>query len=152
MTVRPAPAPTPRAPLDVEWRLPRHSRSVGRSRNRLRKLSQSWELPEDAVETAVLLLSELMTNASCHARVPSDRLIGTRCVLRTDALRVEVSDACSVLPTPRQAALDDESGRGLALVEALADAWGAHHRECGIGKTVWFEVRLPEGAAHAADH
>ncbi|MFF0158841.1 ATP-binding protein [Streptomyces sp. NPDC005263] len=49
------------------------------------------------------------------------------------------SATCTV-PEPRQAAPGDESGRGLTLVAALADAWGTELREGGIGKTVWFEL------------
>jgi hypothetical protein len=49
-------------------------------------------------------------------------------------------DANDTLPEPRTAALDEESGRGLTLVAALADTWGAEPREGGIGKTVWYEL------------
>ncbi|MGW1880873.1 ATP-binding protein [Streptomyces sp. NPDC001970] len=91
------------------------------------------------------LLSELVANAFRHARVPPGREVWTRCELRDEALRVEVSDASDVLPRPRKAAPDDESGRGLALVSTLADNWGAHPRACGIGKKVWFEVSAAKG-------
>ncbi|MFD7228671.1 ATP-binding protein [Streptomyces sp. NPDC059881] len=124
----------------IEWRLPRSPRSAGRARAFLVGQAREWKLPDDTTETAVLLLSELVTNACRHARVSPGREVWTRCVLRDGVLRIEVSDASDVLPCPRSAAPDDESGRGLALVEALADAWGAYPRECGIGKTVWFEV------------
>ncbi|MFE7774012.1 ATP-binding protein [Streptomyces sp. NPDC057445] len=134
----------------IEWRLPRHPRSVGRARALLAEQAREWKLPEDMTDTAVLLLSELMTNACRHARVSPGREIRARCVLRRDeSLRVEVSDASDVLPTPRIAAPDDESGRGLALVAALAHTWGAHPRACGIGKTVWF-VLSPPGVPAAA--
>lgn len=127
---------------DVEWRLPRHPRSVGRSRALLREQAHAWKLADEATETAVLLLSELVTNSCLHARTPADRQISTRCTLRSRTLRVEVSDADAGLPLPQpcRASPDDESGRGLALVAALADSWGAHPRACGIGKTVWFEL------------
>ncbi|WNM35462.1 ATP-binding protein [Streptomyces sp. Li-HN-5-11] len=55
-------------------------------------------------------------------------------------LRVSVTDANDALPTLCEASPEDESGRGLALVAALADDWGAEPRPGGIGKTVWFEV------------
>ncbi|MFJ8361358.1 ATP-binding protein [Streptomyces sp. NPDC093984] len=51
-----------------------------------------------------------------------------------------MTDANDTLPTPRDASPDDESGRGLTLVAALADDWGAEPRPGGIGKTVWFEL------------
>ncbi|MEU6082200.1 ATP-binding protein [Streptomyces sp. NPDC047108] len=134
---------TPPPPKDIEWRLPRHSRSVGRSRQLLREQARAWKVPDDVTETAVLLLSELMTNARTHARVSPGRELRARCVLRDGVLRVEVSDASDALPAPRTASPDDEGGRGLALVAALADEWGAHPRACGIGKTVWYALKLP---------
>ncbi|MFJ2575818.1 ATP-binding protein [Kitasatospora aureofaciens] len=60
---------------------------------------------------------------------------------------VEVSDASPDLPVPRHPAPDDESGRGLELVAALATSWGAHSRgERYIGKTVWFTLALSSPA------
>ncbi|MCC3653293.1 ATP-binding protein [Streptomyces sp. S07_1.15] len=130
-------------PRDIEWRLPRHARSVSRARTLLREQARSWQLPDETVETAVLLLSELVTNAYRHARTSPGRQINIRCVADGPALRVEVSDAGDEMPRLRLATEADESGRGLALVNALADWWGAHRRPCGIGKTVWFELGLP---------
>jgi hypothetical protein len=49
---------------------------------------------------------------------------------------VSVADANDTLPAPRDAAPDDDSGRGLTLVAALAERWGADPRPYGIGKTV----------------
>ncbi|GAT79334.1 regulatory protein [Streptomyces sp. F-3] len=139
----PTPHPSPAAlPQDIEFRFPRHARSVGRARALLREQATSWKLPDEVTETAVLLLSELMTNAYRHAKVPPGREIRARCVLNDDGcLRVSVSDASDTLPTPREASLEDEAGRGLALVAALADDWGAAPRPGGIGKTVWFELK-----------
>lgn len=136
------PTPANTAPKDIEWRLPRHARSVGRARTLLREQATSWKLPDEVTETAVLLLSELMTNAYRHAKVPPGREIWARCAVDEHRVRVWVTDANDALPTPRSASLDDETGRGLALVAALADDWGAASREEGIGKTVWFELRL----------
>ena len=71
-----------------------------------------------------------------HAEGP----IGLR-VRRTAAdLTVEVSDRSPHLPQPRLAADDEESGRGLSLVRALADGWGV--RPTDEGKTTWFTLRL----------
>jgi anti-sigma regulatory factor (Ser/Thr protein kinase) len=74
------PLPTT-APKDIEWRLPRHARSVGRARTLFREQAASWELPPDVTDTAELLLSELMTNAYRHAKVPAGREIRARCQL-----------------------------------------------------------------------
>ncbi|WP_217245414.1 ATP-binding protein [Streptomyces sp. AC602_WCS936] len=130
------------APKDIEWRLPRHARSVGRARTLFREQAASWTLPPDVTDTAELLLSELMTNAYRHAKVPAGREIWARCVLTDNRLRITVTDASDTLPAPNEACLDDESGRGLALVTALADDWGAQRRAYGIGKEVWVEVSL----------
>jgi anti-sigma regulatory factor (Ser/Thr protein kinase) len=127
---------------EIEWLLPRHPRSIARARARLREHAGAWQIPDESLETAVLLLSELVTNAYKHACVSPGREIGTRCTLRNGTLRVEVSDAADEFPKPHETSPDDESGRGLALVEALADAWDVFPRPCGIGKTVWFELKL----------
>ncbi|MFI9099773.1 ATP-binding protein [Streptomyces fildesensis] len=129
-------------PQDIEWRLPSHPRSVGRARTLLRHQVSSWRVPEDAADTAVLLLSELMTNACRHGHASPGREISARCLLSDTTLRVEVSDAGNELPRLRRSSPDDESGRGLALVAALADTWNTDPRPCGIGKTVWFELTL----------
>ncbi|MGW4021368.1 ATP-binding protein [Streptomyces sp. NPDC005009] len=135
------PLPTT-APKDIEWRLPRHARSVGRARALFREQADSWMLPQDVTDTAELLLSELMTNAYRHAKVPAGREVWARCTLADDRLRITVTDANDTLPTPSTACLDDESGRGLALVAALAEDWGTQKRECGIGKEVWAELTV----------
>ncbi|AJE85128.1 MULTISPECIES: ATP-binding protein [Streptomyces] len=135
--------PRDRLPLDVAWMLPRHPRSVGRARRRLREQLDAWKVPEALTETAALLLSELMTNAYQHARATPGREILTRCELSAERLRIEVSDAGDTLPEPRTVTVEEESGRGLALVAALSDNWGAQLRSCGIGKTVWCEWALP---------
>lgn len=124
----------------IVWRFPTNRRSPARGRALLAEQARAWSLPPETTDIAVLLVSELLANACLHARAPRDRHIAARCVLGDKGLRVEVSDAGdSVLPVPREAGPDDESGRGLALVAALASRWGAHPRRYGIGKTVWFE-------------
>ncbi|WP_051969987.1 ATP-binding protein [Kitasatospora azatica] len=128
-------------------RLPRSARSVGRARAAFRADAASWSLPAEDGDTATLLLSELLTNACRHARVPRDRYVEARWTLDRSGglLRVEVSDADRRPPKPRRAGPDDESGRGLELLALLAGGWGVDPRPGGIGKTVWFELKLPDG-------
>jgi anti-sigma regulatory factor (Ser/Thr protein kinase) len=149
---------------EVEWRFNRHPRSVARARSLLSVQAAEWKISDEVADTSVLLLSELVTNALRHGDCASGREIWTRVLLDGDSgdcaghddhnsgdrcdgccdgrrLRVEVSDACAALPHVRHASSDDEGGRGLALVEAMAVRWGAEPRACGIGKTVWFELR-----------
>lgn len=141
MATTSSPPPSSTAlPHDIEWRLPRHPRSVGRARTLFREQARMWKIPDEVAETAVLLLSELMTNAYRHAKAPAGREIWARCVETDDRLRLSVTDASDTLPVLREPAPDDESGRGLPLVAALADDWGAEPRLCGIGKTVWCEL------------
>ncbi|MFB8239426.1 ATP-binding protein [Kitasatospora purpeofusca] len=127
----------------VEWTFPRHPRSVGRARVALLRQAYEWRVPDETTETALLLLSELATNACRHADAPRDRHLLVGCAVLDDlTLRIEVSDADPRLPTPRPAGPEDECGRGLELVAALATTWGAHPRGPGrIGKTVWFELK-----------
>ncbi|GAA2290400.1 ATP-binding protein [Streptomyces kunmingensis] len=146
-TGRPAPA----LPQDIEWRLPRHARSVGRVRALFREQAASWALSDDVTDTAELLLSELTTNAYRHAKAPAGREIWARAVLTNDPgrlLRLLVTDAGESFagpgPAPQLPALKAESGRGLVLVQALADAWGSEPRPRGPGKTVWCELRLEQ--------
>ncbi|HSP39017.1 MAG TPA: ATP-binding protein [Frankiaceae bacterium] len=90
--------------------------------------------PTDVVDTALLLVSEVVTNAVRHA-VGSPLIIG---VETEPVLMVSVEDASPEPPVHDDAALDAESGRGLGLVDALATTWGWHRSS--PGKVVWFEL------------
>ncbi len=92
-----------------------------------------WRCAE-ALDTIELLVSELVTNAITHAASAAEVAV----VLQPERIRIEVADESTELPKPREAGPRDASGRGLALVEELATAWGVDVR--GEGKTVWFEV------------
>lgn len=96
--------------------------------------------PDADCDTVSLLVSEVATNALVHG-VGQVRI---RVVPQTEGVRIEVVDGSATLPRPRDAALLDEGGRGLALVAALASSWGSE--PTGAGKTVWFEVGTEVGA------
>ena len=122
-----------------DWRLPREPRSVGRARELARALLIDWDL-EALVDTVELLVSELVTNAMRYG----EGEIRLRLLLdRT--LVCEVWDAGLVQPRRRRARDTDEGGRGLQLVGLLSAAWGS--RRTPRGKTVWFELALPDGDA-----
>jgi anti-sigma regulatory factor (Ser/Thr protein kinase) len=90
-------------------------------------------------DVAILLTSELVTNAVLHGEPPF-----TLTVLgQATGLRVEVADASPSPPRPRQHVVGDIGGRGLALVGDLASDWGAISVP-DDGKVVWFT--LPEMA------
>jgi anti-sigma regulatory factor (Ser/Thr protein kinase) len=84
-------------------------------------------------DVAELLTSELAANAVRHGQTPF-----TVVVSASPVVRVEVHDGNAIVPTVQAARGDDEAGRGLLLIEALADSWGVD--ECGGGKVVWFEL------------
>ena len=93
-----------------------------------------WKL-EALVETAVLLTSELVTNALIHT---DDDAVLTA-TIGPRGLRVEVRDFVARRPRLCVPDADDGThGRGLVLVQSLADAWGV--RSHGVGKAVWFEL------------
>ncbi|WP_187285405.1 SpoIIE family protein phosphatase [Streptomyces sp. OR43] len=124
-----------------DWRLPREPRSVGRARELARGRLLAWDL-DDLVDTTELLVSELVTNALRYG----EGEIRLR-LLRDRTLVCEVWDAGLVQPRRRRARDTDEGGRGLQLVGLLSAAWGS--RRTPRGKTVWFELPLPDGAPAA---
>lgn len=97
-----------------------------------------WGCPEDFIELVLLLTSELVTNAYRHAR--SDTRVSVRCEDRI--ARVEVRDVGPGEPQLRPLDADRVDGRGLQIVDALADRWG--YRSNDAGSIVWFELACPE--------
>lgn len=105
---------------------------------------RSWGLPLDPARQIV---AELAANAVTHGRVPG-RDFRLMLYVVGGTLRIEVTDTCGDrLPKAGEAAPDAETGRGLLLVEALADGWGVTEDRFPR-KTVWAELRLtsPEPA------
>ncbi|MEU8826739.1 SpoIIE family protein phosphatase [Streptomyces sp. NPDC048636] len=123
----------------AQWRLALDHQEVGRARRLVRERLDHWGLGE-AAETAELLVSEAVTNAIRHAHTHHVVLR----VVRTEALLCEVSDDDHELPTLLAADREDEFGRGLRVISALAREWGTSRS--GRGKTVWFEQALPRPA------
>jgi anti-sigma regulatory factor (Ser/Thr protein kinase) len=91
-------------------------------------------------DEAMLLLSELVTNAVLHAGTDIDVTIR----LDGDLLRVEVADGNPRLPSVRHYSVLSGTGRGLALVAETAKSWDAEPTPAG-GKTVWFELEAAHG-------
>lgn len=112
--------------------------AVPLARRQVVSLAQDLGLPlsDEMLETVELLAGEVIANAVLYTDAPCDV-----CVRRADErLRVEVTDTDASLPSLVEAAPDDESGRGLLLVNALADAWGTQPEP--PGKTTWFEITM----------
>ncbi|MEV0370389.1 ATP-binding protein [Streptomyces sp. NPDC050636] len=120
----------------AEWSFPADPGAVRTARSRVREVLSDWGL-DGAVDVAVLLVSELVTNSLRYASGP----IGVRMVLlSTGGLLVEVSDPLPDPPQERNATPDDEGGRGLQLVACSSRRWGT--RRGKSGKTVWFELSV----------
>lgn len=91
----------------------------------------------DLHDNAALLVSELVTNAIVHAHSSVELAVH----LRPSRVRIEVIDTAREHVRRRDAKDDEQSGRGMALIEALAVAWGID--SLLSGKSVWFEMERP---------
>lgn len=100
--------------------------------------------PEEVVDAVTLIVSELTTNAIRHARTG----FSIDVAIDSGHVRVAITDDGGGQPTPSNPRLTDASGRGLQIVQHLADQWGITPSSSGIGKTVWFTLAL-DGAAPA---
>jgi serine/threonine-protein kinase RsbW len=97
-------------------------------------------------DAVALMVSELSANAVRHS--------GTQFTLSIDAtsarIRVSVADSGPGRPVVRSPEPTEPSGRGLQIVEALADEWGIDSAPEGQGKTVWFTIGAPDGVDEPA--
>ncbi|MGW6954731.1 ATP-binding protein [Streptomyces chartreusis] len=113
--------------------------------HRLNEWGYPYTIPIN--ETLTLITAELTANAVQHGHIPG-RDFHLQLTLADKTFRIEVTDTRaenqppSTPPTPDSAS---ESGRGLHLVDVLADDWGITPRQAAPGKTVWAELRVPTG-------
>ncbi|MGG8407508.1 ATP-binding SpoIIE family protein phosphatase [Streptomyces sp. 12297] len=110
---------------------------IASARRQIRELLHDWTDP-DQVDSAVLMVSEMVTNVLMHT--DGDALLVAEAVgeLGARRLRVEVADSSDELPHKRHPGEMASSGRGVLLMEMLADTWGVDPR--GEGKSIWFEL------------
>jgi anti-sigma regulatory factor (Ser/Thr protein kinase) len=120
------------------------------ARRVLRHMLDEWQL-ESMADPAALLVSELVTNAveasadhagQDHGQLP---MIGLVIQLTAGSLVLEVWDASPLRPVRQDADIAGDRGRGLLLVDALADYWG--NRAADGGKIVWCEVAISSAPA-----
>ncbi|MFG2604037.1 ATP-binding protein [Streptomyces sp. NPDC048514] len=129
-------------PTTETFRIPKHRRHVPAARQRLRKVLADWGLAYELADTVTLLANELVTNAVTHCRV-SHAQVGVTVTRHGPELVLEVRDPDrNRLPRPHDSGPDEEGGRGLALVAALADSWGC--RQEPYTKCVWARFALAE--------
>ncbi|WP_219049284.1 ATP-binding protein [Streptomyces sp. JJ66] len=107
-----------------------HARQIGAVR-----LRQCGLNDEDAIETVRLLISELVTNAVVHG---AGEMVRFRLALANGHVRIEVADDSPARARVKRAGADDEGGRGMLLVQALAESWGTSDD----GTRTWCVVRV----------
>ncbi|WP_326593680.1 ATP-binding SpoIIE family protein phosphatase [Streptomyces sp. NBC_01294] len=110
---------------------------IAGARRQIRELLHDWA-DADQVDSAVLMVSEMVTNVLTHT--DGDALLVAEAVgeLGVRRLRIEVADSSDELPHKRHPGEMSSSGRGVLLMEMLADGWGVDPR--GEGKSIWFEL------------
>jgi anti-sigma regulatory factor (Ser/Thr protein kinase) len=124
--------------------LPPELASVSSARAKLAKSAKEWGCPDEVVEDACLVLTELLSNGVLHARTALRAVVAPQGA----GIRVEVHDGNPLPPLPRFARAGQgedwcaATGRGLAIVAALASSWGCS-QAAGEGKVVWAEVGPP---------
>ena len=123
--------PTRSASID----LPPTSASVTAARRLLRELLRVWEVPHDQ-EDACLLVTELVANVGDH--VGGEANLTLEVSMSDTWLRIAVVDGSSIRPVVEELTHDRPRGRGMRMVEGIADSWGAEDHDGG--KRVWFDM------------
>lgn len=143
------PASLPPLPLPMSARqcripLMADAAAAGAARSVVEDAIRTWRVPVDA-DVAVLLTSELITNAVTHGAPAAGTFVLLTIACDAAGLRVDVHDGSRDLPVLDTGLLDDsaaeaETGRGLLLVTTLSDEWGFYRTPAG--KAVYFALEL----------
>ncbi|WP_069771516.1 SpoIIE family protein phosphatase [Streptomyces sp. LUP30] len=118
------------------------------ARQQVRELLHDWAC-EDQVDSAVLLVSETLTNVLVHTDADALLVAEVTGAPGERRLRIEVTDNSDALPHKRRPGELASSGRGLVLIELLAHTWGVAPR--GEGKSIWFELYEPQNPGKPAE-
>lgn len=138
---RPTGTPDPHTtPRGLALRLATDPAAVGRARRAATGALRGWGVSDATADDIVLMMDELVTNAIEHTDGP----VWLRLRLRRGCCVIcEVGDGSHKAPRTRHSGPDAENGRGLLIVAALADAFGA--RVTTTGKVIWFRHRARDG-------
>lgn len=123
---------------ELSIRLARNYASVQTARRFVRHALHMWNA-DGEVDDAVIVVSELVTNAITHAHTGCELRVSRDGDSRGPTLRIEVNDRGSHIPDVQTLTETREHGRGLHIVAALTRAWGVDTEPDG-SKTVWAEL------------
>jgi anti-sigma regulatory factor (Ser/Thr protein kinase) len=121
------------------WELPHSIAAPALTRQLIAQACETGCVPESRVDDCCLMATELVTNALVHGR--GEITLSVDCQ-DSDSVRVEVRDQGALdrrLVAPHHVVPDSETGRGLHIVDALAERWGV--TACDSATCAWFEVR-----------
>ncbi|MFE2266465.1 ATP-binding protein [Streptomyces griseosporeus] len=148
-------------PTSSSMAVPHGPAGVGKARHRMRDQLRRNGVAESVIDDAVLILSELLSNACKHGRPLGDALAGdgdVRAAWRVDPtgrLVVEVTDGGGpTRPAPATPSVTAHGGRGLSIVTALADDWGVRddvHGEVTVWVVVHEDVYDPDAGHRRHD-
>ena len=127
------------AKRSATWQFGADSNAPAAMRRCVREQLEGWGIVKS--DDLELLVSEVVTNAVRHASSGGELSLEAS----PTGFRVEVSDRGSGSPRMRAVEPTEPSGRGLLVVDAIADAWGVNSEASGLGHTVWFELPLAGG-------
>jgi anti-sigma regulatory factor (Ser/Thr protein kinase) len=144
---RPADPPRPAERHASRVRLATGPAAAAEARRRVRAAISSWQIPVDQ-DAALLLTSELVTNAVRHEAGQGAQAVRLFISCSRGRLRVDVHDTSPALPAVADVPADAETGRGLLLVETLSDEWGFYRT--AAGKAVYFTLTFQADQAPAA--
>jgi CheY-like chemotaxis protein/anti-sigma regulatory factor (Ser/Thr protein kinase) len=128
-----------RAGDQVRLDLPPEPASVADARKFVSNTFASWGIDDDLIDDALIVVSELVTNAVRHARTPCE----VHLTVDDTAVRISVLDTGEGTPDPRPFSDSKPHGRGLHIVGALSRAWGVDRMP--EGKLVWAEMSRAAG-------
>jgi anti-sigma regulatory factor (Ser/Thr protein kinase) len=129
--------------IGLELSLLRTVEAPAAARTALTGLCRELDVDGRVLQTLILLVSEVVSNAVLHSQGPSEAPIGLTASVSEETIRVMVTDAgCGFTPTERDPRRI-EGGYGLYLLGRAASRWGV---EDGSPTAVWFELDLPEQA------